>query len=81
LLGDQLAQTLPRPRDFAAASESLTPGAVAAHFACGPAPKTQFEALDPYVEAGFDEVYVQQIGSHHEEFFRLWRDEMLPALT
>jgi hypothetical protein len=37
-------------------------------------------AARPYVEAGFDELYVQQIGGDHERFFRTWADDVLPQL-
>ena len=30
------------------------------------------------VEAGYDEVYVQQIGGNHEGFFELYEREVLP---
>jgi G6PDH family F420-dependent oxidoreductase len=80
LLPGQLGQMLPRPKDFEAANSLITSDAVAQHFPCGPDPQRHVAAVQPYLDAGFDEVYVQQIGSHHEEFFRAWADEVLPAL-
>ena len=80
LLGGQLAQTLPRPQDFEAAIEPVGPEAAAEKYACGPDPKAHIEAARPYLEAGFDELYVSQIGGHAEEFFRLWSSDVLPAL-
>src|SRR5437588_407095 len=80
LLPGQLGQTLPRPKDFEAATSLVTRDAIAKQVPCGPDLPRQVEAVQRYVDAGFDEVYVQQIGSHHEEFFRAWSDEVLPAL-
>jgi G6PDH family F420-dependent oxidoreductase len=80
LLPGQLGQMLPRPRDFEAATSLVTREAVAQQVPCGPDLQRQVEAVQRYVDAGFDEVYVQQIGSHHEEFFRAWADEVLPSL-
>ena len=80
LLPGQLGQILPRPRDFEAATSLVTRDAIAKQVPCGPDLQRQVEAVQRYVDAGFDEVYVQQIGSHHEEFFRAWSDEVLPAL-
>jgi G6PDH family F420-dependent oxidoreductase len=80
LLPGQLGQTLPRPKDFEAATSLVTLDAVAQQIPCGPDLHRQVEAVQRYVDAGFDEVYVQQIGSHHEEFFRAWAHEVLPAL-
>jgi len=79
LLPGQLGQVLPRPRDFEAAITLVPPDAVGQQFPCGPDPQRHIAAVQPYIEAGFDEVYVQQIGSHHEEFFRAWADEVIPA--
>jgi G6PDH family F420-dependent oxidoreductase len=80
LLGGQLAQVMPRPQDFEAACEPVTREAVAEHTACGPDVERHIEVAKPYLDAGFDQLYVSQIGTHHEEFFRVWRDEVLPAL-
>ncbi|MHA6783054.1 TIGR03557 family F420-dependent LLM class oxidoreductase [Pseudonocardia saturnea] len=78
MLPGQLAQTLPRPQDFADAASLVPRDAMG--FACGPDPERHAAAAREYVDAGFDEVYVQQIGGNHEKFFRTWADEVLPAL-
>ena len=80
LLPGQLAQTLPRPEDFEAAATLVPRDAVGEQFACGPDPDEHVAAARPYVEAGFDELYVQQIGGDHERFFRTWADDVLPQL-
>jgi G6PDH family F420-dependent oxidoreductase len=80
LLEGQLAQILPRPQDFEAAASLVPRDAVAEAITCGPDPERHAEAARAYVDAGFDEVYVQQIGTDHEKFFRLWSDEVLPSL-
>jgi hypothetical protein len=33
-----------------------------------------------YVDAGCDEVYVQQIGPDQDAFFKAWADKVLPQL-
>jgi G6PDH family F420-dependent oxidoreductase len=80
LLPGQLAQTLTRPKDFEAASSLVAPSAVGEQIACGPDPERHLASVRQYLKAGFDEVYVQQIGGRHKEFFRMWADEVLPAL-
>jgi G6PDH family F420-dependent oxidoreductase len=80
LLPGELAQLLPRPKDFAEASTLVTPEAVAGQVACGPEPKRHIEAVRPYLEAGVDELYVQQIGPDQDEFFTAWANDVLPAL-
>ena len=48
--------------------------------ACGKDPERHAEAFQPYADAGFDEVYVANMGPHYREFFRLYADEVLPRL-
>lgn len=79
-LPGQLAQTLPRPGDFADAATLVPREAVAEQFACGPDPEKHAASARAFVDAGFDEVYVQQIGGDHERFFRTWSDQVLPQL-
>jgi alkanesulfonate monooxygenase SsuD/methylene tetrahydromethanopterin reductase-like flavin-dependent oxidoreductase (luciferase family) len=47
---------------------------------CGvdPDPERHRQMLREYFEAGYDEVYVQQIGSEQEGFFRFYTEEVLP---
>lgn len=79
-LPGQLAQILPRPQDFEAASSLVTREAVGEQITCGPDAERHLAAVRRYVDAGFDELYVQQVGGNHEKFFRTWADEVLPAL-
>ncbi len=81
LLPGQLAQTLPRPEDFEAASSLVPRESVAEQMACGPDPERHLAAIQPYLDASFDEIYVQQIGPDQEAFFRGWSEHVLPALV
>ncbi len=45
---------------------------------CGPDLERHVEAIARYRDAGFDELYVQQIGARHERFFELYANEVLP---
>jgi hypothetical protein len=58
----QLAQTLPRPKDFADAMTLVPREAVAESVACGPDPDAHAAQMRAYFDADVDEVYVQQIG-------------------
>ncbi|MFE0766406.1 TIGR03557 family F420-dependent LLM class oxidoreductase [Streptomyces smyrnaeus] len=79
LLPGQLPSTLTRQKDFAAAASLVPREAVAEQMVCGPDPARHRARVQQYADAGFDEVYVQQIGGRHEEFFHVWQDEVLPA--
>jgi hypothetical protein len=59
----------------------VTPEAVAKQITCGPDINKHIAAVREYLDAGCDEVYVQQIGGNHEKFFRVWADDVLPAVA
>ena len=61
-LEGQLSQELPMPAHFEAAAANVTEDMVADLLACGPDPEKHVEAITKYLDAGFDEVYVNQIG-------------------
>lgn len=76
----ELAQVLPSPAHFEQASQLVTPEMVGETIPCGPDPAEHVEKLRKYDEAGFDELYVAQIGPDQEDFFRFYEAEVLPAL-
>jgi G6PDH family F420-dependent oxidoreductase len=74
-------QLLPLPRHFAQLSELITEEMVGQAVACGPDPQRHLNALSAYVDAGYDEVYVNQIGPDQEGFFAFYAEQVLPELT
>ena len=80
LLGGSLAQELRRPADFAAATELVTEDMLRDELTCGPDAQAHVDAVTEYVDAGFDEVYVQQVGPQQEAFFEAWARDVLPRL-
>lgn len=80
-LGWLVNADLPTPAAFEAATRYVTPEQVADEIACGPDLDTHVEAVKPYLEAGFDEVALVQIGGGHQDGFVDWAErELLPAL-
>ena len=77
-LPGQLAQVLPRPRDFAEAMTLVPNDAVSGAIACGPDIPLHAERVKAYVDAGVDELYVQQIGDDMAGFFSAWEKDVLP---
>ncbi len=73
-----LGQELPLPSHFEAASEMVSEDDVAEAVVCGADPERHVAKIDEYVEAGFDHVYVHQVGPDQEAFFRLYEREILP---
>lgn len=76
----QLSQELPMPSHFEAAAANVTEDMVADSVACGPDPERHLEAISKYLDAGFDEVYINQIGPEQEGFFRFYERELRPKL-
>jgi G6PDH family F420-dependent oxidoreductase len=77
-LPGQLAQTLPRPKDFADAMTLVPRDKVTEAIACGPDIDQHVDNVRAYVDAGVDEVYVQQIGPDLTGFFAAWSKDVLP---
>ncbi|ONI91659.1 LLM class F420-dependent oxidoreductase [Actinosynnema sp. ALI-1.44] len=80
-LPGELAQVLPTPRHFEQASQLVTEEMVAEALPCGPDPRPFAEAVQEHVDAGFDEVYVQQIGPDQDAFFDFWQHKVFPELS
>jgi G6PDH family F420-dependent oxidoreductase len=77
----ELSQELPTPAHFEQASSLVTEDKVAESIVCGPDPERHVAAIEEYFEAGFDEVYVCQVGDDQEGFFDFYRSELRPRLT
>jgi G6PDH family F420-dependent oxidoreductase len=77
-LPGELAQILPTPAHFEQAAELVTEQMVAESVTCGPDLDKHVAALREYEDAGFDELYVQQVGGAHERFFELYAEHVLP---
>ncbi|AEV83558.1 luciferase [Actinoplanes sp. SE50] len=73
----ELSQVLPSPRHFEQASELVTPEMTRKSIVCGPDPAGHAAQLKAYEEAGFDEVYVANIGPNYRELIDMYRSEFL----
>jgi len=80
-LGWKVNADLPNPDSFESATQFVTPDQVAEALSCGPDVDEHVEAVKAFVDAGFDEVALVQIGAGHQEQFTTWAEqELLPAL-
>lgn len=80
-LPGELAQILPTPRHFEQVSQLVSEEMVARDTPCGADVDHHVQAIQAYADAGFDELYVNQIGSKQEAFFDAYREHVLPALS
>jgi hypothetical protein len=77
----ELPEVLPTPAHFEQAAELVTEEMVAEVIPCGPDPKPHREMIRQYIDAGYDEVYVQQIGPNQKAFFEFYEREILPEFS
>jgi len=77
-LGGELSQELPTPAHFEQATSKSTEEQVAEQVVCGPDPQRHIELIKKYVDAGFDHVYVHQVGPDQDGFINFYQREILP---
>jgi coenzyme F420-dependent glucose-6-phosphate dehydrogenase len=76
----ELVAELPLPRHFEQAASMLDEDAVAEKVVCGPDPELHLDAIRTYADAGFDHVWIHQVGPDQEGFFRFYQREVLPKV-
>jgi coenzyme F420-dependent glucose-6-phosphate dehydrogenase len=76
-----LSQELALPRHFEDAAGMVSEDDVAETIVCGPDPDRFVEQIEEYAEAGFDHVYVHQVGPDQESFFRFAHEQLLPRFA
>jgi G6PDH family F420-dependent oxidoreductase len=79
-LPGQLSQELALPSFFEQAVESVDEDDVTSKVACGPDPERHLEMIRKYAEAGYDEVFIHQIGADQDGFLRFYGEEVLPKV-
>jgi len=77
-LPGELAQVLPTPEHFQQAASLVEPDAMVTPV--GPDAGTHVQALRKFVDAGYDELYVQQIGPEQGAFFDFYASKVIPEL-
>jgi G6PDH family F420-dependent oxidoreductase len=76
----ELSQVLPSPQHFEQASELVTREMMADSAAFGNDPEQHIQAYQPFLEAGFDEIYIANMGPYFREMIRAYGAEVLPEL-
>lgn len=84
MTGWKVMSELPNPVNFAAASATVREEDILEKFACGPDPQRYLDVAQPFVDAGFDHLVMQNAGPDPDgflDFFRSELDEPLRKLT
>lgn len=71
---------LAHPTDYEQVLALARPDDVIADVALGPDPAAHVELITSFAKAGFDELYLHQIGPDQEGFFRFYEREIAPAI-
>ncbi|HWB73171.1 MAG TPA: TIGR03557 family F420-dependent LLM class oxidoreductase [Egibacteraceae bacterium] len=80
-LPGELAQELATVAHFEQAVAMVTADDVCETIPVGPDPERHLASIRQYADAGYDEVYVHQIGPDQEGFCRFYEREVLPRLA
>jgi coenzyme F420-dependent glucose-6-phosphate dehydrogenase len=80
-LAGELSQELATPAHFEQAVSVLHKEDVVENFALGPDAAPHVDAIRTYVDAGYDEIYVTQVGPRQEEFLRFYERDVLPEFA
>jgi coenzyme F420-dependent glucose-6-phosphate dehydrogenase len=76
-----LSWELATPQFFEQASEAVTEETIAESVICGSDAAKHVEMIEKFADAGFDHVYVHQVGPNQEALFRLYEQEILPRFN
>jgi coenzyme F420-dependent glucose-6-phosphate dehydrogenase len=80
-LKGELSQELPMPKHFEQAVQIVTEEQVAQSVICSNKPQEHLDKIQEYIDAGFDHIYVHQIGPDQNTFFDFYRQHILPAFA
>lgn len=80
-LPGELGQMLPTPTHFEQATQMVSEEDIAnGSIVTTPDPEPHIESIETAIDAGFDHVYVHQIGPDQEEFFQFYEEDVLPEI-
>jgi coenzyme F420-dependent glucose-6-phosphate dehydrogenase len=79
-LNGPLMSELALPAYFEQAATMIDKTTIAKSVICGPDPERHWQAIQEYERAGYDHVFVHQVGPDQEGFFRFYEKNILPRL-
>lgn len=77
-LPGEMSQELPTPAHFEQAVKIVREEDVTERIVCGPDPEKHLANIQKFIDAGFDKVYIHQVGPDQEGFFQFYQQEILP---
>jgi G6PDH family F420-dependent oxidoreductase len=80
-LPGEASQELPNPAHFEQLAAIVTEDAIAKQVVCGPDVERHVAAIQAFADAGFDHVYVHQVGPDQEGFLAAYAGDVLPRFS
>lgn len=80
-LTGELTQELRTVTHFEQAVKLVSEEEAVENIARGPDPQKHLDAIQEYIDAGFDKIYIHQIGRDQSGFMEFYRTEILPAVA
>ena len=80
-LHGEVSQELPNPKQFTDLVQMVSEDQVAEAVSCGPDAAVHLEKIRAYLDAGYDHVYLHQVGPDQTGFLDFAKAELLPELT
>jgi coenzyme F420-dependent glucose-6-phosphate dehydrogenase len=75
-----LSQELPLPSHFEQAAEMVSEEDIAEAVSCGPDPALHLAKIQQYLDAGYDNVYIHQVGPDQQGFIGFYEKTLQPEL-
>ncbi|MEX2598286.1 MAG: LLM class F420-dependent oxidoreductase, partial [Dehalococcoidia bacterium] len=80
-LPSPLMPELKLPEHYEAAVAFMSDDDAASAVLSGPDPDRYVAAIHQYANAGFDHIYLHQVGPDQDGFFRFYKNQVLPRLS
>jgi G6PDH family F420-dependent oxidoreductase len=77
----ELGQLLPTPEHFEQATKLVSKDDVAEQIVTGPEPNDHIEKIQTFADAGFDHVYIHQIGPQQGSCIEFYESDVLPSFS
>ena len=75
---DGLNWELPTPKYFEDLAKMIDPETLTSHVACGNDPQRHIDEIKNFIKAGYDHVFIHQLGPYQEGFIKFYEEEVLP---
>jgi G6PDH family F420-dependent oxidoreductase len=77
----QLMQELALPSQFQSGAEMIDEERATQTVVCGPDPEAHTDEIRKFADAGYDHIWIHQIGPDQDGFFAFYENEVLPKLS